>query len=476
MTRFQVCTAGVIAAVAGSAVGGVSGQTGSVPGVLLAQQAGPVDGVQAVALAPNPSSAIDAYARARQGPTDTVALESAFVKRMVEFGLPEMADTQATDLTAQAPGNALGWAVSAYMSAKRGQSTDALAQIAQAVKLNSQDEFIQRTGGQLLAWYDTQKPAVPDQVARDIEEIVRPRLRGGAAYEEAYSSAKASYAAAPVQSNTPAPSAPDTYVPPAGVSSTPAYVEPYTNPYYVPTYYDGGAYATWYPSVVQPWWWWPGSFGVVFVSDDFHHHHSDDHHHDDGHDHNHSGHWDQHGHWNASSGTHWNGSGSAWNRNTGLSAPRAGFEGPRMQARQSWSQGGVSSGSFGAGAVTHGGTIPSNGSMATANHLAASFSMPARSSAGPANSGTIPSNASFFASPQRAFAGASRPMVFASRPAAMGTIGAPRTFFAAPHSMPMSVPGGMRSGPPASFQGAARGAPAPSHGGGGGGGGGGGRH
>src|SRR5438552_17364191 len=48
--------------------------------------------------APDPSAAIEAYGRAVASGHDQMAAESAFVRRMVDFGLPEMASSQAKDL------------------------------------------------------------------------------------------------------------------------------------------------------------------------------------------------------------------------------------------------------------------------------------------------------------------------------------------------------------------------------------------
>ena len=78
---------------------------------------------QAILQAPDPSSAIQAYSYARiNAPTD-LAIEQAFVHRMVSFGLPEMADMQAADIIQHRSDDGVAWAVAAYMYAKRDQMT-----------------------------------------------------------------------------------------------------------------------------------------------------------------------------------------------------------------------------------------------------------------------------------------------------------------------------------------------------------------
>src|SRR5689334_10818771 len=61
--------------------------------------------------AADPSAAIQAYATAIAAGHDQTAVESAFVRRMVDFGVPEMALAQAKDLTTKDPNNGLPWAV-----------------------------------------------------------------------------------------------------------------------------------------------------------------------------------------------------------------------------------------------------------------------------------------------------------------------------------------------------------------------------
>src|SRR6185369_5650590 len=82
--------------------------------------------IQPIANAPDPSAAIDAYARAVAAGGDRVALEDAFVRRMVDFGVPEMAASQAADLNRSAPENGLAWAVTSYVESRKGNFNSAI--------------------------------------------------------------------------------------------------------------------------------------------------------------------------------------------------------------------------------------------------------------------------------------------------------------------------------------------------------------
>ena len=59
--------------------------------------------IQAIAQAPDPSSAVQAYATAIGAEPGSVAAESAYLKRMIELGVPAMAEAQAQDLMLRDP-------------------------------------------------------------------------------------------------------------------------------------------------------------------------------------------------------------------------------------------------------------------------------------------------------------------------------------------------------------------------------------
>src|SRR2546421_3967439 len=107
---------------------------------------------------PDPSSAVRAYARAiASEPGATGAIEQTYVHRMVELGVPELADAQAQDLVKHGGAvDPLALAVSGYMSAARGQVGPGAAQIKTAMSAAPDDPFVLRTAAQIVAWYDSQ--------------------------------------------------------------------------------------------------------------------------------------------------------------------------------------------------------------------------------------------------------------------------------------------------------------------------------
>ena len=81
-------------------------------------------------------------------------LHSDYIARMVEMGMPEQAYQQAQALVIYDSGNALAWAVIAFVDAKRGEMADAITEIVLAARSLPGNAFIQSTAGNLYAWYD----------------------------------------------------------------------------------------------------------------------------------------------------------------------------------------------------------------------------------------------------------------------------------------------------------------------------------
>src|SRR5437868_5483765 len=88
--------------------------------------------LQSIRSAPDPSSAVNAFADAKAAEPGNVAFEKAYVAKMVEFQLPEMAEAQARDVSTRDPADSLSWAVLAYMHAKEDHTTQALTEISVA--------------------------------------------------------------------------------------------------------------------------------------------------------------------------------------------------------------------------------------------------------------------------------------------------------------------------------------------------------
>jgi len=283
-----------VAAVPVSAAAQVVEPQGDMPMINVAatpDQSGPI---AAIRQAPDPSSAIDAYAKASAADRNSVAAEEAYVEKMVSFGLPEMAEAQAQDLTRKDPNNGLAWAVMAYMDAKRNQTPAALTAIVAAAKRSPADPFVQRTAAELIAWYDVRgdKAKIDASLQQSVEDMRRD-LSQRQLYLDSYARAKAEYQqqVANQTNETTPPSTPGSEGIQPGVQgsvtpdmtagaydtyySAPVYTDPYVYALYPDYGYAYPYYAYWYPSVAySDYWWWP-TFGFGFSDFDFHHHHFD---------------------------------------------------------------------------------------------------------------------------------------------------------------------------------------------------------
>ena len=113
--------------------------------------------VEAITLAPDPSSAIEAYARGLgRGRVAPTQLQRAYIQHMVSHGAPELADAQAHDLVNRGSADATARGVAAYNDAMRGNVGAAIGNLRLALIGRPNDPFTLRTAGQVVAWYDAQ--------------------------------------------------------------------------------------------------------------------------------------------------------------------------------------------------------------------------------------------------------------------------------------------------------------------------------
>ena len=120
--------------------------------------------IQAIQQAPDPSAVVAAYGSGLAVAPNDPKLHEAYVARMVDMGLPEMAFHQAQTLTTLQPNNGLAWGVVAYVDARRGQMPEAVSAINLAGQFASSNKFVAHTAGEILAWYDLKadKAKLPD--------------------------------------------------------------------------------------------------------------------------------------------------------------------------------------------------------------------------------------------------------------------------------------------------------------------------
>ena len=174
--------------------------------------------VEGIRTAPDVSAAVEAYAQGHAVAGDDPTLLEAYVRRVVDFGMPQMAGAQAETLVQRRPDSGLAWAVVADTRARRGEMTAALSAIANAVRYAPDDVFVQRTAGSLVAWYDLQadQSQMPAELRRTVAEI-RAKLSGRQAYAHAYRAARDAAAGRDVTTPVSAAEAPPQYTGPSVV-------------------------------------------------------------------------------------------------------------------------------------------------------------------------------------------------------------------------------------------------------------------
>jgi len=233
--------------------------------------------IQAIQQAPDPSAVVAAFANGAAVDRNNPKLYDAYVARMVDLGLPEMAYHQAQTLTTIQSDNGLAWGVVAFVNARRGQMPEALAAINVAGQATPDNKFVAHTAGELAAWYDfkADKTTVPDNTRNGFIKV-RAILAQQSGFKDAYANAEKAYQAQnePAQS-APAQTSPGSAAPPSQYAPTPQVppasqvpmapsadtgqqVAPETYagppayyPDYSPAYYGYGP--GWYSP--SPWWW-----------------------------------------------------------------------------------------------------------------------------------------------------------------------------------------------------------------------------
>jgi hypothetical protein len=242
----------------------------------------PATPLSAILSAPDPSAVVQAYSHAAATQPGNIDLEKAYIHRMVELNVPEMADLQARNLVQRDGSDGVAWAVVGYMAAARGAPAAAIENLKIAVQQSPDDPFVLRTCAQVVAWYDSQTNR--SMLSRnDVSalEWIRAQGAGKPAYADAYADAQAmrrnwrnpastqpatqpNAAAQPTSqpiydqnASAAAPIQPPLY----NTYSYPAYSDPYASYPVYPAYpYMGGAY-------------WYSPPGIIILRDhDFHHH------------------------------------------------------------------------------------------------------------------------------------------------------------------------------------------------------------
>jgi len=286
----------------------------------------------------DPSAVIDYFTQGLAIDRNSVALTDAYVSRMVQLDLPDLAAEQSDKLLELQPNHSLARALAASSEAQDGDFPGAMTDIAIAARKLPDDKYVQSTAGRMFAWYDNtpQKPALPESITKSLDQIRhdwQDLVTFRAAYQEAndfYKKQSADAAAhqqqqqqqqAPAQapatepgdqsSQATQPSQQDSgyvYYPPPTYEPTRTY-EPYSSVEYTEPVYDYPYYPTYYGSLYYPYHYYPYlpfycGTSFVFFSGSHHHHHDHSHHDGDHHNWNHDGrNWSRNGTASLSSST-----------------------------------------------------------------------------------------------------------------------------------------------------------------------------
>ena len=209
--------------------------------------------VQAIQQAPDPSAAVAAYVNGAAVDRNDPKLSEAYVARMVDLGLPELAFHQAQALATLESNNGLAWGVIAYVEARRGNMAEAISAINLAGQFAPGNPLVQRTAGEIAAWYDVKADkATLSESARNGLATIRGLLEKRPEFANAYETAKKAYKAQA--------SAPEQPVESQGQSIGLQTASPTELVSYYPDYYYASG-AGWVEPA--PWWWWQpvGFFG-----------------------------------------------------------------------------------------------------------------------------------------------------------------------------------------------------------------------
>jgi len=150
--------------------------------------------IQAIRDATHPRQAMSAYARGCAIDRSRPAIHDAYMRRMLQFGLPKIAYYPARVLAAIQPDNGTAWGVVGYVHGQRGQPAEALAATMRAAELAGEDPSVLHNAGQLAAWYDFELdlPKIPDRAKRALDRS-RAALGKRAPFAKAYATIQKAY-------------------------------------------------------------------------------------------------------------------------------------------------------------------------------------------------------------------------------------------------------------------------------------------
>lgn len=145
--------------------------------------------VEKIRAAENAAEAASFYARGNTIDKLHAPLHRAYMHRMLELGLPQLAAHPARTLTVLRPEDEpLAWAVAGHYYARRNHWNDALEATMRAAEELPNTEAVLHNAGQLTAWYERShnQPRASDRTKRAMAKMLSENLPKGNAFASAY--------------------------------------------------------------------------------------------------------------------------------------------------------------------------------------------------------------------------------------------------------------------------------------------------
>lgn len=150
--------------------------------------------IETVRTADQPSQAIAAYARANALDRNNIELLNAYLRRMLQLGLPQVAWYPANVLVHLSPDNGMAWAVVGYMHGRDGRLSGAFSATMRAIDRLEDNRSVLFNAGQLAAWYNHQQiPPEVSHVSRRILDDRRKQLAENAFFQRGYEAISKAY-------------------------------------------------------------------------------------------------------------------------------------------------------------------------------------------------------------------------------------------------------------------------------------------
>ncbi len=142
--------------------------------------------VAAIRDAKDAPAAAAAYNRLAQMEKQTPAAHNAYMRRMLQLGMPQAAQRGAYMLAGRDSTNGMALGVTAYLAGKRGKYDEALPAAVRSALYAPDDPSAQNNAGQLIAWYEALKnpPRIDDALKRAIARA-KEDLSGKKPYDQA---------------------------------------------------------------------------------------------------------------------------------------------------------------------------------------------------------------------------------------------------------------------------------------------------